>query len=217
MFPLGFILYGTLCASWTWLTIIFVFGLLCLVWQSLGPSMLLQMTLLHSFLCLSSIPLYCMYICTIIFFIHSTVGAMRRLVHVMATVNNVTVTPIGHFCQCSNVSRVKLTPVISLYWVFPFDLESGFSFDLCSVFVFSVAHSCLTLCNPMDYSPWGSSVHGISQARTLEWVAISFSRGSSWSRDWTCISCISFIGRQILNHCDTWEAPILHLILVKRP
>ena len=41
---------------------------------------------------------------------------------------------------------------------------------------------CLTLCNPMDWSLSGSSVHGISQARILEWVAISFSRGSSWLR-----------------------------------
>ena len=40
-----------------------------------------------------------------------------------------------------------------------------------------VANSCSTLCNPMDCSPPGSSVHGISQARILEWVAISFSRG----------------------------------------
>ena len=39
-----------------------------------------------------------------------------------------------------------------------------------------VAQSCLTLCDPMDYSPPGSSVHGILQARVLEWVAISFSR-----------------------------------------
>ena len=42
-----------------------------------------------------------------------------------------------------------------------------------------VAQSCLTLCNPVDCSPPGSSVHGILQARILEWVAISFSRGSS--------------------------------------
>ena len=42
----------------------------------------------------------------------------------------------------------------------------------------------------MDCSPPGSSVHGISQARVLEWVAISFSRGSSQPRDQTCISCI---------------------------
>ena len=41
------------------------------------------------------------------------------------------------------------------------------------------ALSCLTLCDPMDYSPPGSSVHGILRARILEWVAISFSRGSS--------------------------------------
>ena len=42
-----------------------------------------------------------------------------------------------------------------------------------------VSELCLTLCNPMDYSPPGSSVHGILQARILEWVAISSSRGSS--------------------------------------
>ena len=52
----------------------------------------------------------------------------------------------------------------------------------------------------------GSSVHGISQARILEWVAIFFSRRSSWPRDGTCISYISCIGRQILYHCTTWEA-----------
>ena len=50
----------------------------------------------------------------------------------------------------------------------------------------------------MDCSLPGSFVHGISQARMLEWVAISFSRGSSQPRDWTHISCIYYIGRQIL-------------------
>ena len=54
-----------------------------------------------------------------------------------------------------------------------------------------VAQSCLTLCNPMDFSPPGSSVHGISQARVLEWIAISFFRGSSQPRDQTWISCIA--------------------------
>ena len=43
----------------------------------------------------------------------------------------------------------------------------------------------------MDCSPLSSSVHGISQARILEWVAVSFSRGSSWPRDWAHISCIA--------------------------
>ena len=52
------------------------------------------------------------------------------------------------------------------------------------------ALSCLTLCNPMVCSPPGSSVHGILQERTLEWVAISSSRGSSGPRDRNCIFCI---------------------------
>ena len=54
-----------------------------------------------------------------------------------------------------------------------------------------VAQSCLTLCNPMDCSPPGSSVHGILQARILEWVAISFSGESSQPRDRTRVSCIA--------------------------
>ena len=54
--------------------------------------------------------------------------------------------------------------------------------------------SCLTLCDPMDCSSPGSSVRGILQARILEWVAISFSRGSSWPRDPTeshSVTCIA--------------------------
>ena len=54
-----------------------------------------------------------------------------------------------------------------------------------------VAQSCPTVCDPMDCSPPGSSVHGIFQARILEWVAIFFSRGSSWPRDPTCFSWIA--------------------------
>ena len=72
---------------------------------------------------------------------------------------------------------------------------------------------CPTLCDLMDCSPPGSSVHGILQARILEWVVISFSRGSSWPRDRICIPCISCTGRQIFYHCATWEAPMLLLIL----
>ena len=48
-----------------------------------------------------------------------------------------------------------------------------------------VTQSCLTLCDLMDCSLLGFSMHGIFQARVLEWVAISFSKGSSWPRDWT--------------------------------
>ena len=57
--------------------------------------------------------------------------------------------------------------------------------------------SCPTLCDPTDSSTTGSAIPGILQARTLEWVAISFSRGSSQPRDRTLVSCI---GRQILYH-----------------
>ena len=56
---------------------------------------------------------------------------------------------------------------------------------------FLVAQLCSTLCDSMDCSPPGSSVHGILQARILEQVSISFSKGSSAPRDGTCISCIS--------------------------
>ena len=54
-----------------------------------------------------------------------------------------------------------------------------------------VTQSCPTLCDPMDCSPPGSSVHGILQARILEWVAISFSRGPSQPRDQTQVSRIA--------------------------
>ena len=57
-----------------------------------------------------------------------------------------------------------------------------------------VAQSCATLCDPMDCSPPGSSVHGIFQARVLDWVAISFSRVSSQTRDQTRVSCV--VGRR---------------------
>ena len=71
--------------------------------------------------------------------------------------------------------------------------------------VCSTAQLCPMNC-PMDCSLRGSSVHGISQARILEWVAISFSRGSSWPRSWTHISGVSCVGRWVVYHWATWEA-----------
>ena len=68
------------------------------------------------------------------------------------------------------------------------------------VCVYSVVQSCLTLCDPMHYSPPGSPVHGILQARILGWVAISSSRRSFPLRDWTCIFCT---GRKILYYWAT--------------
>ena len=73
-----------------------------------------------------------------------------------------------------------------------------------------VVPSCPNLCDPMDCSLPGSSVHGIFQARVLEWVAISFSRGSSWPRDRTRIShivgrCFTvWVMREELTH---WKRP----------
>ena len=68
---------------------------------------------------------------------------------------------------------------------------------------FSVTRSCLTLCDPLGYSPAVSFVCGISQARILKRVAISSFRGSFQPRDWTWVSCVSCIVRQILYYCAT--------------
>ena len=73
----------------------------------------------------------------------------------------------------------------------------------------SLLQSCPTLWDPVDYSPPGSSVHGILQARILEWGAIPSSRGSSRPRDRTRVSCGSCIGRRILHHWATWEAQFM--------
>ena len=76
----------------------------------------------------------------------------------------------------------------------------------------SVTQTYQTLCEPMDCSPPGSSVHGIFWARILEWVATSFSRGSSQPRDWTRIPCI---GKQILHYCAVGEDPNHHWVIPK--
>ena len=76
-----------------------------------------------------------------------------------------------------------------------------------------VAQSCLPLCNPMDYSSLDFSVHGIHQARVLEWVAISFFRESFPLRDQTCVSCTA---GQILSHLSRlkkWAALFLFIYL----
>ena len=66
----------------------------------------------------------------------------------------------------------------------------NYSIGLCIAKWSEVAQSCLTLCDPMDCSLQCSSVHGVFQARVLEWVAISFSRGSSQPSDQTWVSCM---------------------------
>ena len=90
------------------------------------------------------------------------------------------------------------------------------------VFVCVCAHakslqSCPTLCDPMDLSPPGSSVHGILQARTLEWVAVPSSRESSPPRDGTHVSYISCIGislllLEVISSCNSVDFIVLMLM-----
>ena len=75
-----------------------------------------------------------------------------------------------------------------------------------------VAQSCPTLYDPMDHSPPDSSVHGMSQVRILEWVAIFSSRGSFWPRDRTHVPCIA--GRFFI----VWDTmPKFHVVNLNHP
>ena len=85
--------------------------------------------------------------------------------------------------------------------------ESELYFD---TFCCLVAISCLIFDDPMDYSPPGSAVHGISQARILKWFTILFSRDSFQPRDQTRVSCI---GRRILHCWATWEALVKFFVV----
>ena len=73
---------------------------------------------------------------------------------------------------------------------------------------------CLTLCNPTDHSPPGSSAHGILQARILEWVTIPSIFLTPGSNLHLCVSCI---GRQVLFHWATWEALLTFSIFLFFP
>ena len=73
--------------------------------------------------------------------------------------------------------------------------------------------SCLTLCDAMDYSPPGSSVHGILQAGIMDGVVMPSSTGPSWPRDQIPVSYVSCIGRQALYHYCHLGSPILGWII----
>ena len=70
-----------------------------------------------------------------------------------------------------------------------------------------------TLCNSLDYNPPLPSVFGNFQARILEWVVISFSRGSSWCKDQTCVSCIA--GRFFMSHCKKFYIYIYRTLALR--
>ena len=75
-----------------------------------------------------------------------------------------------------------------------------------------IAQLCTTLCDPIDYSPPGAPVHGILQARMLQWIAIPFSTGSSWPRDWTWVS---YIAGRFFTIWATWETNYTPFFLKK--
>ena len=109
-------------------------------------------------------------------------------------------------------SQIQLRDGNELNWTFAtasWMSTAGFSFcNWSTTAIFSLIscmcaksfQSCPTLCNPMDCSPPDSSVHGILQAKILEWIAMLSSRESSGPRDQTYISYISCIGRWVLYH-----------------
>ena len=108
--------------------------------------------------------------------------------------------------------RKKEFCIINYSWVpgLPFRIASPHN-HVCTFSYSVVSRLSLrqSLWDSMDCNPPGSSVPGIVQARILEWVATSSSRGSSQPRDQTHVSWTSCIGRQILYHCTTWEVHII--------
>ena len=108
---------------------------------------------------------------------------------------------VSHLFMSSQMAVLSLVIFVAPYRVMFSSAEDTLCLLACAQ---SLSH--VQLCDPMDCSPPGSSAYGIFRQEILEWVAISYSRGSSWLRDWTLVSCISCTGRRILCHCATWKA-----------
>ena len=89
---------------------------------------------------------------------------------------------------CSDF-RAQEEEICHGFYLFPSICHKVMGLD--AMILWLVAQSRLTLCDPMDCSPPGSSVHGILLAGMLKWVAIPFSRGCSWPRDQTHVSCLA--------------------------
>ena len=131
----------------------------------------------------------------------------------------------GAWCVLVLLSFLRVSAIVST-WIIPIEhyFQLRFATLNCRLLIYLLEaplidstcacglslQSCLTLCNPIDYSPPGFSVHGILQAGILEWIAMPSSKGSSWPRDWTHESCISYIAGGFFTHWATWEAPVLN-------
>ena len=106
----------------------------------------------------------------------------------------------------SLLSPLFILPKPSTEWIISFHITEVNLYYVIS----ALAQSCPSLCHSLDCRPPGCSVHGIFRARTLEWVAISSSGGSSWLRDWSSISTIAgglftaeSSGKAVLPHPPT--------------
>ena len=84
------------------------------------------------------------------------------------------------------------------FWLMKVNLTHTAKLGFCCVYV--CAQSCLTLCNPMDCSPPGSSIHGDFPGKNTGVGCLFLLQGSYRPRNWTCVSCISHTGRQTLYH-----------------
>ena len=88
----------------------------------------------------------------------------------------------------------------------------------CFVCVCVFSHSGMS----NSFWPWwpvgppDSSAHGIFQVKIRERIPTFYSRGSSWPREWTCLSCISCTGSELFTNCTTWEAKCLHVGIEER-
>ena len=114
-------------------------------------------------------------------------GLQRKMKQSWLELARVYVTMTDHHWECFDVLATQIQDCLWQLWNVLPDNEC-----VCAKSLWS----CLTLCNPMDCSLPGSSVHGIVQARILEWVAMPSSKGSFWPRNQMLISYISCIGRQ---------------------
>ena len=103
----------------------------------------------------------------------------------------------------SQVSKYVTTGLVVILW--------GTFFN-----VLGHAQLCPIHCDPIDCSPPGSSVHGIFQARILEWVAISFSRGPSQPKYWTRIFMSPALAGRFFTTSTTWEAQVVPTVHVDR-
>ena len=110
---------------------------------------------------------------------------------------------LWNICICLNI-RTHAYPHIDAY-IYTF---------MCACVHAKSFQSCLTLCDPKDYSLPGFSVHGILQARILEWVAISTSRGSSQPRDQTLISHVSCTGKWVIYPISRESAAMWYMCII---